>query len=266
MINLRRLTLHALVLSCVALVGCGDHADLVEPDGGGGAMPIPALSSPFAAKAGGLNDGEKAHLIFMRSEEKLARDVYLTLDGMYPDELPVFYQIATTAEQTHTDKMLDMLLKFGVDDPEPGTSPGTLPPTEQIGVFENTYFAEYFSAKFLLLKSKADVSLLEALKVGALIEELDMKDINYCNVVVYDVFQFPEPPPDYCGLTVTEVRALQNTLGNLLAGSENHLCAFVSQIGPISDGCYEAQYLTQNEVRDIIDAQCPEVIDYVCAP
>lgn len=126
------------------------------------------------------------------------------------------------------------------------------------------HFAEYFSDKFLELKGKAEVSLLEALKVGALIEELDMKDINYCNGIIYEVFQFPISTP--CGLTDTDVRPLENTLGNLLAGSENHLCAFTSQIGPISDGCYEAQHLTQGEVWDIIDAQCCEFLEHVCMP
>jgi hypothetical protein len=265
MSNLRRLPLHALVMSCVALMGCGDRANLVEPDGGEGTVAMAAAKSPSAANAAVLTDGEGAHLIFMRSEEKLARDVYLTLDGMYPEQ-PVFSRIGTTAEQTHTDRMRDMLLKFGVDDPEPATLPAVLPPTDQIGFFENPYFADYFSDKFQLLKGMAEVGLLEALKVGALIEELDMKDINYCNGVVYEAFGFPAPPPAFCGLTVTDVRALENTLGNLLRGSEHHLCAFVRQIGPINEGCYEAQYLTQEEVWDIIDAQCPRVTDYVCQP
>ena len=263
MFNHWRPTHYALALSCVALVACGDQANLLEPDGG--VAGIAEASFLLGATAGLLNDGEEAHLSFMRSEEKLARDVYLTLDGIYPEQ-PVFYRIAKTAEQTHTDKVLDILLTFGLDDPEPATLPGTLPPTKQIGVFENPYFAEYFREKFLLLIGKAEVSLLEALKVGALIEELDMKDINYCNGIIYDVFGFPEPLPDYCGLTVTDVRALENTLGNLLAGSENHLCAFISRIGPMSDGCYKAQYLEQDEVWDIIGAQCPRLSDYLCVP
>jgi hypothetical protein len=221
-----------------------------------------ALSFPVAATAAQLlNDGEEAHLIFMRSEEKLARDVYLTLAELYPAS-PVFYKIATQAEQTHTDTMRDTLLKFGLEDPEPNAD--KVPP---YGVFENPYFADYFNGKFEYLVGKAEVGLLDALYVGALIEELDMKDINYCNKVIYDVFGFPYPPPDYCGLTVTDVRALENTLGNLLSGSENHLCAFISQIkSEDPDGCYQVQYLDREEVLAIIDAQCDEFIGYVCAP
>lgn len=217
-----------------------------------------ALSFPSATTAGRLKLTEEAHLIFMRSEEKLARDVYLTLADMYP-ESPVFKTIATRAEQTHTDTMRDVILKFKLDDPEPNADD-----PDYIGVFENPYFDFYFNDKFVLLTGKA-TDLLSALKVGALIEELDMKDINYCNDVIYDVFNFVEGTP--CGLTATDVRALENTLSNLLSGSENHLCAFISQIGPIiSSDCYEAQYLTKGEVWDIIDEQCPEFSGYVCQP
>jgi len=220
---------------------------------------------PVLATAGKLTAGEEAHLIFMRSEEKLARDVYLTLACMYSD-MPIFETIATQSEQTHTDTMRDMLKKFKVDDPEPSTLPGTPPPAEQIGVFENPDFAFYFEGKFSFLVDNS-ATLLDALYVGALIEELDMKDINYCNMIIYEVFGLPLPPPIYCGLSVTDVRALEKTLGNLLEGSENHLCAFVSQIGPmIQPDCYSSQYLTQEEVFGIISATCPEFIGYVCEP
>jgi len=201
----------------------------------------------------------------MRSEEKLARDVYLTLAESYPNQ-PVFLSIATNAEQTHTDKMLDMLIKFKIEDPEPNTIADTLPPPNQIGVFENYYFAEYFSKKFKELVDEAEVSLLNALYVGALIEELDMQDINYCNDAFYDYYPKPLPEyPDCGGLSTTAIRSLKNTLSSLLAGSENHLCAFISQIGPIMvEQCYEAQYLLQQEALDIIDAQCPEFIGFIC--
>ena len=150
-----------------------------------------AVGFPIAATAGNLTEADKAHMIFMRSEEKLARDVYLTLAEIYPNQ-PVFLSIATTAEQTHTDKILDMLVKFKIEDPEPSTEPDTLPPSNQIGVFENYYFAEYFSKKFKILVDESKVSLLNALYVGALIEELDMQDINYCNDAFYDYY------PSHC--------------------------------------------------------------------
>jgi len=56
------------------------------------------------------------------------------------------------------------------------------------------YFDVYFEDKFDYLTEKA-TTLLSALKVGALIEELDMKDINYCNDVVYEKFPLDEDTP-----------------------------------------------------------------------
>jgi len=47
-----------------------------------------------------LDAGEEAHLIFMREEEKLARDVYLTLGAMYPNN-PIFMTIAERSERAN---------------------------------------------------------------------------------------------------------------------------------------------------------------------
>ena len=71
-------------------------------------------SNALAAKkvsSTGLDAVEASHLTFMREEEKLARDVYLTLASMYPDQ-DVFSTIATTSEQTHTDTLRDKLAQF----------------------------------------------------------------------------------------------------------------------------------------------------------
>jgi len=224
---------------------------------------ILAVSSSVAAD---LTEMDAAHLIFMRSEEKLARDVYLTIAQMYPRP-PVFFNIATRAEQTHTDTMRKMLVRFNIPDPEPITAPDILPPDDQLGVFENTYFAAYFTEKYDLLVGMAGLGLEQALYVGATIEELDMLDIDYCNSEAFDEYYPGFPPyPDCGGLAVTTVKALQNALGNLMAGSENHLCAFVSQLGPMIDGCYESQVLGQQAVWDIIEAECAEFIGFVCEP
>ena len=53
------------------------------------------------------DEGEAAHLIFMREEEKLARDVYLTFATMYPEN-QVFHNIARELSSIH--------LRFLVDD------------------------------------------------------------------------------------------------------------------------------------------------------
>lgn len=222
------------------------------------------LSCPLAATAGQqLTDYDEVHLIFMRSEEKLARDVYLELYDLF--KLEVFYTIADKAEQTHTDTMLRMVEQFtSFDDPEPYADD-----PDFNGLFENPQFAGYFNNKYTVLIGEA-VTPLDALYVGAKIEELDMKDINYCNEVVYIVNEWDLPPPDLCGLTtVADVKPLDQSLRNLLSGSKNHLCAFVRNIRAIDrDGCYYPQILSISEVLEIFsdEGYCPDLESYVCEP
>ena len=205
-----------------------------------------ALSCPFAATAARLDAGEEAHLIFMREEEKLARDVYLTLEAMYPDN-PIFMNIAEGSEQTHTDTMRDKLEQFGIEDPNPETN--NLP--NSIGVFTGADYGWYFAEKFALLTGRAAQSELDALYVGAFIEELDMLDIVDCPKVIVETDN--GVGEGECGLSYTDEKALILSLSSLLAGSESHLRAYVGQIEAIiGEGNYEAQVLPQEVVDAIL--------------
>ena len=201
-----------------------------------------ALASPNQTGTG-LDKVEASHLTFMREEEKLARDVYLTLAGMYPNQ-PTFNTIATTSEQTHADTMRDKLAQFNLPDPNPATN--DLP--DSIGIFTGAEWGWYFTEKFGALTDQARKSELDALYVGALIEELDMHDIALCPDVMVER-GYPEP----CGLQYTDAPALINSYNSLIDGSENHLRAFVGQIeAVIGIGNYEAQYLPKEEVDAIL--------------
>ena len=190
-----------------------------------------------------LDTTEASHLTFMREEEKLARDVYLTLAELYPGQ-QVFSRIATRSEQTHTDTMRDKLDQFNLPDPNPDTN--NLP--DSIGVFTGDEWGWYFEEKFALLTTMGKESELAALYVGALIEELDMYDIAVCPQVMVDR-GFSSP----CGLEYTDEGALQTAYSALISGSESHLRSYVGQIeAVIGVGNYEAQYLTQAEVDAIL--------------
>lgn len=206
------------------------------------AFPSTALAESDSIITG-LDAVEASHLTFMREEEKLARDVYLTLADMYPDQ-DVFKTIATTSEQTHTDTMRDKLAQFNLPDPNPDTN--NLPAS--IGVFSGEEWGWYFTEKYHALTSMASESELAALYVGAFIEELDMQDIATCPHAMTDAGY-----PEVCGLGYTDERALINAFKSLMDGSENHLRAYVGQIeAVIGVGNYEAQYLTQAEVDAIL--------------
>ena len=166
-----------------------------------------------------LDYEEEQSLVFMREEEKLARDVYLTFHEQW--EKPVFANIAES-EQTHTDTIEEMLDKYGVPDPVVD---------DTIGVFVNSFLLE----KYYELVAKGQVSELDALMVGAFIEELDIIDLQEA-------------------IDSTDQEDLEQVYSNLMRGSRNHLRAFVELIEDATGEDYSAQLLDQDAVDAIADS------------
>ncbi|MGB5618900.1 MAG: DUF2202 domain-containing protein [Desulfobacterales bacterium] len=141
-----------------------------------------------------LSEKEKEALLFMREEEKLARDVYLALEEKWG--LAVFSNIAES-EQQHMDKILYLLGKYGLQDPALGP-----------GYFTDNYLQDLYEE----LMAKGVLSLIDALEVGVIIEVTDIEDIeNY--------------------LELTDNNDIIQIFTNLLNGSENHLEAYNSHLG-----------------------------------
>jgi hypothetical protein len=208
---------------------------------------VHAADKPGVGNAAAVLDhAEETHLIFMREEEKLARDVYLTFAQWYPAQ-PVFQNIGEGSEQTHTDTMRDKLEQYRIADPNPDAN--DLPAS--IGVFTGEAYGGYFTEKFQALTALGAQNELSALYVGALIEELDMHDIVRCPKVIVETDPLIEE--DGCGLNYTDEKPLINSYSALVDGSENHLRAYVGQIeAVIGAGNYVAQYLTQEQVDVIL--------------
>ena len=220
-----------LFLLPLLLVACSDR-EPAAPD----QSIIPELGK---SRIGVLDAPEETHLVFMREEEKLARDVYLTLGKQYKD-LKVFSRI-DDSEQKHTDTMADMLDLHGIEDPST---------SDKIGVFTGDDYGGYFTEKYEYLVARGGVSALEALYVGALIEELDMHDIAECPVVIQETYGLGEYG---CGLAYTDEATITLAYESLIDGSESHLRAYVKAIEDvIGEGNYVAQYLPQWLVDDIL--------------
>jgi len=210
------------------------------------AFALFAFFTTVPAVAATLDLGETQHLIFMREEEKLARDVYLTLATLYP-AATTFSSIGTQSEQTHTDTVRDMLARYGIPDPNPDAN--DLP--DSIGVFTGPDYGWYFTEKFIALIDRGRANLLEALYVGAFIEELDMLDIVGCPKVIVETSDLIAE--GQCGLTYTDEKALKTMYTHLVDGSKSHLRAYVKNIEEIiGEGNYVAQVLTQEEVDAIL--------------
>ena len=235
--TLSSLTKLALVFLSAALT----TTNVTAGKGQGG--PLAAAATSGTAAETSLDADEASHLVFMREEEKLARDVYLRFAEMYPEQ-DVFSSIATQSEQTHPDTIRDRLKQFNLADPNPDTN--NLP--DSLGVFTGEEWGWYFTEKFTELTEIGAENELAALYIGAFIEELDMHDISDCPQVMVDA-GYSDP----CGLRHTDEKALINAYRSLIDGSENHLRAYVGQIeAVIGAGNYQAQYLTQDEVDAIL--------------
>ena len=166
-----------------------------------------------------LSADETADLLFMREEEKLARDTYLTLYEKW--NYSVFTNIAES-EQSHMDAMLKLLKKYKL--PDPVGSNG-------IGVFSDQTLQSLYNT----LIAKGQVSGLEALKVGGLIEEKDMIDIK-------------------AAIERSQQDAIDAVYESLICGSRNHLRSFALNIQALTSQPYVAQLLAPAEVSQILNS------------
>ncbi len=173
----------------------------------------------YAERTAPLSEEETTDLLFMREEEKLARDTYLVLFEKW--KLPVFSNIASS-EQSHMDAILKLLEKYRLNDPAKSTA---------IGEFTN----EKLQALYNMLIDAGEASPLEALKVGGIIEESDMRDIM-------------------ASIERSQHADIDAVFENLICGSRNHLRAFAQNIVSTTGQAYVAQVLTQPEVDAIINS------------
>lgn len=188
-----------------------------------------------------ISENEISHLIYMREEEKLARDVYISLGMAYPNT-KIFGNISV-AETQHACKVCETLNRFDIEDPVTN---------DNVGIFPDDAFGDYFTYKYQSLISEGLTSKLDALYVGALIEELDMKDIKTCPDLIVNTVEFIKNSDD-CGLISTKNPAIKSLYHNLIEGSESHLRSFVKQIEIyIGEGGYQAQIISQEEVDEIL--------------
>jgi len=209
--------------------------------GAGGVMATGAESSSIETEDAVLDYNEKMHLMFMREEEKLARDVYQTLGTMYPDS--VIFGNIDDSEQTHTMAVKAMIEKYGYEDPNTN---------DNVGAYTGEDFGWYFTEKYNQLVERASISELEALYVGAFIEELDMIDIMQCPQEILETDNGIDDVSQ-CGRIYTDEPDIQRLYDSLLAGSKNHLQAYVRNIEKIiGEGNYRAQVLSQEELDEIL--------------
>ncbi|MFZ4500484.1 MAG: DUF2202 domain-containing protein [Minisyncoccia bacterium] len=163
-----------------------------------------------------LSDNEIAGLIQMREEEKLARDVYTTLGSIWGTRI---FSNISASEQTHTDAVKVLLTKYDIDDPVA---------SDAVGVFTSKSMQDLYNT----LITKGKTSLVEALVVGATVEDLDIRDLEILK-------------------KETTKEDILITYNNLQKGSRNHMRAFVKSI-QANGGSYTPRYISQSDYNSII--------------
>jgi len=169
-----------------------------------------------AYAAGSLSAEEETGLLYMREEEKLAHDVYAHLYTLWGQQ--IFDNIAQS-ESTHTDSVKALLDQYGLVDPAADTAAGEFTNTDLQALYDQ-------------LVEQGKTSLEEALKVGALIEEVDIQDLQE-------------------QIAQTDNEAITLVYENLMKGSRNHLRAFVRNLDR-QGTTYSPEYLSETEYQEIV--------------
>ncbi len=205
-----------LATSCL-LVACDDSTAQFEPIvDEESAVLSETLKAQILSDTAALLPEEAEGLMLMREEEKMAHDVYSSFYDKFG--LRVFANIMNS-ESKHMEAVLWLINSYKLTDP---ASP-------ELGVFENADIQNLYN-KFIT----EGVNGVEALKIGAFIEEYDIADLEKL-------------------ISETSNAYIVRGYTNLLNGSKNHLRAFVKNISS-ANVVYQPQILSQTEYAEIIGA------------
>ena len=195
---MKKLTLFALVIITSVLSSCSDDQTEVT-------------------ETGILSQQEEEDLKFSREEEKLARDVYLFSYDKYGNN--IFNNIAQS-EQQHMDQVLILLNYYQINDPA----------SSAMGVFSNQELQDLYNE----LTTKSNLSIIDALEVGAIIEDLDINDLNILE-------------------SRTTKSDLLSVYASLECGSRNHLRSYIGQL-ELNNTEYYPEFISIADFDEIINS------------
>lgn len=229
--TLKHILAGILAAALLVAIGASAYSVLAAP----GANPLTGISQTVPANGNGngngnrgngngtgtsvldlpasdLNADETAALLYMREEEKLARDVY---NALYTTWGQTTFQNIAASEQKHMDEIKLLLDRYNLTDP--ALAPGQ-------------FTDPNLQALYTQLTAQGSLSLGDALKVGAAIEEIDIRDLQ-------------------TRIALTDNADLQQVFNNLMSGSYNHLQAFTSVLSRQTGEAYQPQYLTGGQYQ-----------------
>lgn len=184
-------SIFAALLTVILSMALPSTAWAGGPRGGRGGMQGNANACTVLTEKT-LSQAEVDTLKYMREEEKMARDLYISFNELYGTTVRVFGNISRS-EQKHMDAVKGLLDAYGLTDPVVDDAVGKFTNPELLGQYEK-----------LLAKGN---TLKGALEVGILVEEQDLEDLA-------------------AAMNETDEPCIDRVYSNLLRGSTNHLAAF----------------------------------------
>ena len=194
-----------------------EYASILKVADDGTTSVIEANLQAVLLETPSISNDELSVLGKMKEEEKLARDVYTVLYQKWGSR--IFYNISK-AEEKHMNAVILLLKYYGSAD--------TL--VEEAGLFTRPGFQTLYND----LVATGSASVEDAFKTGALIEEMDSKDLT----------------------DILESATNENIIlvfENLLKGSRNHLRAFIRQLTGLGIS-YIPVYISADELEQIINS------------
>lgn len=152
------------------------------------------LMGGFVSSALALTAQEASSILFMKQEEKVARDVY---QALYAQWGHVTFGNIAVSEQRHMNAIDNLITRYGLTDTTPAAA-GEFTYPELQALYDELIFL-------------GSQSLEDALAVGVLIEVNDIEDLKET-------------------LKGVRERPIRNVFNNLMDGSYNHLEAFTSAL------------------------------------
>jgi len=206
-----------ILATSTLLIACDNNTEQFEPIAGEeSAVLSETLKAQILSDTATLLPEEVEGLMLMREEEKMAHDVYSSFYDKFG--LRVFANIANS-ESKHMEAVLWLINSYKLTDPA----------SNELGVFENADIQNLYN-KFMA----EGVNEVEALKIGAFIEEYDIADLEKLISETGNVY-------------------IVRVYTNLLNGSKNHLRAFVKNLSS-RNVVYQPSILSQTEYAEIIGA------------
>jgi hypothetical protein len=187
----------------------------IRSGNGSGGAGADTGATVLGIPASDLSAEEIASLLFMREEEKLARDVYNSLYALWRH--PTFQNIASS-EQMHMDEIKILLDRYALADP--ALAPGQFTDANLQTLYDQ-------------LVAQGSLSLADALKVGAAIEEIDILDLQ-------------------TRIAQTDNADIQLVYNNLMNGSYSHLRAFTGVLAQQTGEIYQPQYMPIDQYQAIV--------------